>query len=215
LQQPFDSLAESYDKWYDTQRGKQIFETELKCLQKVCPTCEGRWLDIGVGTGRFSSRMEIKEGIDPSPFMLELAASRGITTYLGNAEEFPFDASSFDGILMAFTLCFIKAPEKALSQCHRILKDNGQFLIGLIPAKSPWGKSYQKKKKQGHPIYSHAHFLTIENTIAIAKTSGFKLKKSACTLFCKPDELPQACLNIEPGIFEHAGFSAMLFSKTG
>ncbi len=215
MQQPFDTLAPSYDNWYDTKKGKQIFEAELECLQKVCPTCQGRWLEVGVGTGRFACRMGIKEGIDTSSAMLELAASRGITTYLGSADDLPFEAKSFDGILMAFTLCFIDSPKKALTQCHRILKDNGQLLIGLIPAESPWGKSYQEKKKQGHPIYSHAHFLTIENTIDIGNKSGFKIKKSACTLFCRPDELPQDCINIEPGIFEQVGFAALLFSKNG
>ena len=145
--QPFDSLAQSYDNWYDTRKGKQIFEAELECLQKVCPVCQGRWLEVGVGTGLFASRMGIKEGIDPSFAMLELAASRGIITYQGNAEDLPFEAKSFDGILMAFTLCFIDSPDKALTQYHRILKDNGQLLVGLIPADSPWGKSYQEKKK--------------------------------------------------------------------
>lgn len=209
----FDSIANSYDQWYDTRKGKQIFEAELNCLQKVCPTCQGRWLEVGAGTGRFASRMEIKEGIDPSPAMLEIAASRGVRTYQGSAEDLPFEANSFDGILMAFTLCFIDSPDKALSQCHRILKENGQLLIGLIPADSHWGKSYEEKKKQGHPIYSHAHFLTIENTIAIAENPGFKLHESACTLFCEPDELPQIAPEIESGIFEQAGFSALLFFR--
>jgi ubiquinone/menaquinone biosynthesis C-methylase UbiE len=211
----FDQIANSYDQWYDSSKGKQIFDAELKCLQHICPKCEGRWLEVGVGTGRFANRMEIKEGVDSSTAMLELAALRGITIYQGYAEELAFDSDSFDGILMAFTLCFIDSPKKALSQCRRMLKDNGQLLIGLIPAESPWGKSYQEKKKEGHPIYSHARLLTIENTIAITKTFGFQLEKSACTLFCKPDELSQDWLNIEPGIFEQAGFAALLFSKNG
>lgn len=211
--QPFDSLARPYDSWYDTSKGKQIFEAELECLHKVCPICQGRWLEVGVGTGRFANRMDIKEGIDPSPAMLELAASRGVTTYQGYAEELAFDADSFDGILMAFTLCFINFPEKALNQCHRILKANGELLIGLIPADSAWGKAYQEKKKQGHPIYSHAHFLTIERTIKIAEKSGLEFKESACTLLCMPDELQKASPDIESGTSEQAGFAALLFFK--
>ena len=213
MQQSFDNLAKQYDNWYDTRKGKQIFEAELKCLQKVCPDLQGRWLEVGVGTGRFASRMGIEEGIDPSSVMLELAASRGIRTYLGSVEGLPFEANSFDGILMAFTLCFIDSPDKALTQCHRILKENGQLLVGLIPAESPWGKSYQEKKKQGHPIYSHAQFLTIENTIAITNKSGFELHESACTLFCNPDALPKIFPQIETGTDEQAGFAALLFFK--
>lgn len=208
-----DQIANSYDNWYDTSKGKRIFEAELECLQKVCPACRGRWLEVGVGTGRFASQMGVKEGSDPSSAMLEIAASRGITTYQGIAEELPFEANRFDGILMVFTLCFIDSPKKSLAQCGRILKDNGQLLVGLIPADSPWGKSYQEKKKQGHPIYSHAHFLTIENIIAIANKFGFKLDESACTLFCKSDELPEIPSKIESGISKQAGYAVLLFSK--
>jgi len=151
--------------------------------------------------------------LDPSPAMLELAASRGVTTYRGQAEALPFEANTFDGILMAFALCFIERPEKALSQCHGILKPDGQLLIGLIPADSPWGSAYQEKRNQGHAVYRHARFLTINNTTAIAERSGFKLKASAGTLFCKPNELLQSTLSIEPGIHECAGFAALLFIK--
>ncbi|MBN1804978.1 MAG: class I SAM-dependent methyltransferase [Sedimentisphaerales bacterium] len=210
---PFNLTAKSYDQWYDTFRGRQIFDAELECLQSVSPICEGRWLEVGVGTGRFASRMGIKEGIDSSAAMLELAAWRGITTYSGYAEDLPFEMSSFGGILMTFTLCFIELPEKALNQCQRVLKPDGQLLIGLILADGPWGKAYQEKKNHGHPIYSHARFLTIENTIAIAKKSGFGLQRSACTLFFEPDELPSIPADIEQGISEQAGFAALLFSK--
>ena len=213
MSQPFDTLARSYDNWYNSSKGRQVFEAEVNCLQYVCPKCEGRWLEIGVGTGRFAERMGIKEGIDPSSSMLELAASRGITAYLGYAEDLPFKVSTFDGILMAFTFCFIEFVEKSLSECYRILKPNGQLIIGLIPSDSSWGKSYQQKKSQGHPIYSNARFLTIESTIAISEKSGFRLKESVCTLFCKPDELSRANLNVEAGISEQAGFAALLFSK--
>ena len=210
---PFDAIVKPYDHWYESPKGEQVFAAEFNCLQHVCPECEGRWLEVGAGTGRFAGRMGIKEGIDPSGAMLELAASRGITTYRGRAEALPFEANTFDGILMALTLCFIERPEKALSQCHGILKPNGQLLIGLVPAVSSWGIAYQEKKKRGHPIYSHAHFLTIERTIAIAERSGFKLKASAGTLFCKPNELLQSTLSIERGIYECAGFAALLFIK--
>jgi ubiquinone/menaquinone biosynthesis C-methylase UbiE len=214
LEQPFDSLAGSYDNWYDTGRGRYIFAAESQCLQTICPICAGRWLEVGVGTGRFAVQMGIREGIDPSSAMLESASSRGIRIYQGNAEDLPFEADSFDGILMAFTLCFVESPEAALSECYRVLKGNGRLLIGLIPAEGLWGKTYRQKKKQGHPIYSQARFLTIKKTMQIAKKSGFEIEESACTLFCKPDELPKTFPRIETGIDEQAGFAAMLFAKS-
>ncbi|AQQ71955.1 Demethylmenaquinone methyltransferase [Limihaloglobus sulfuriphilus] len=213
MKQPFDTLANEYDSWYESPRGGNIFEAELKCLRRLCPDCRGRWLEVGVGTGRFASRMGIGEGLDPSPAMLALAAARGIKTYTGSAEELPFEADSFDGILIAFTLCFIAGSQKALAEAARVLKPGGRLLVGLVPAESPWGKHYQQKKENGHPIYSRADFLTVEKTVEMAEKGGFSLQKSASALFCPPRQAELAADDVRPGISKQAGFAAIMFVK--
>jgi SAM-dependent methyltransferase len=74
MMQALDAIAEIYDRWYDSPQGRTIFDAELKCLRLLCPRCLGRWLEVGVGTGRFASTLGISEGTDPSPRMLEIAA---------------------------------------------------------------------------------------------------------------------------------------------
>ena len=107
MTQAFDPIADSYDQWYDAPEGRAVFSAELACLRLLCTPCGGRSLEVGVGTGRFTSALGVAEGVDPSGQMLEIAAGRGIQTYTGTAEDLPFADDTFDGLLLALTLCFV------------------------------------------------------------------------------------------------------------
>ena len=50
----FDHLTDRYDAWFDSAEGKPLFEMETRCLQDLMGDANGRWVEIGVGTGRFS-----------------------------------------------------------------------------------------------------------------------------------------------------------------
>ena len=217
LQKPsrtaFDALADRYDQWYESAEGSVILREELACLRLLCPECQRRWLEVGVGTGRFASEMGIAKGIDPSPKMLEYAAQRSIRTHLGNAENLPFPTGMFDGVLMAFTLCFVQDARQALRESARILRPSGTFLLGVIPADSSWGRLYARKAAEGHPIYSHAIFRTISATVALAEGEGFALRESASTLFWSPGDAPAGEVRIERHADEDAGFAALRFEK--
>ena len=133
---PFDIEANSYDEWFDSPTGRAIFSQELACLRELIGKAEGRWLEVGVGTGRFAQALGIREGIDPSLAALSYASNRGIRTQLGYAENLPYSQNSFDGILMVVTLCFLADPVKAFDQCRRVLKDEGRLIVGLVPTES-------------------------------------------------------------------------------
>lgn len=74
LTQAFDAIADSYDAWYDSLDGRTIFEAELACLRLLVGHCRGRWLEVGVGSGRFASMLGVAAGIDPSARMRETAS---------------------------------------------------------------------------------------------------------------------------------------------
>jgi len=210
----FGPIAEAYDRWYETPEGKDIFNAELKCLRSLRGQGHGQWLEVGVGTGRFARSLGIAKGIDPSPRMLEIAASRGIGTYEGSAENLPFLESSFDGVLMALTLCFVANAEQALKECRRVLRPDGRFLLGTVPADSPWGREYIEKASKNHPVYALAHFRTAAKTVELAQNAGFALILAASTIFWKPGEEPRPQPRVEKGIVSEAGFVGLLFEKS-
>ncbi len=209
----FDTLADRYDAWYDSAEGAAILREELACLKLVCPERPGRWIEVGVGTGRFASTLGIAEGVDPSPKMLKYAARRGIRTHLGTAEDMPLPDGSFDGVLMALTLCFVQDAGRALRECSRILRPGGALLLGVVPADSPWGREYARKAAEGHTVYALAHFHTLGEIMAVAEEAGFALRDAAGALFWKSGEAPPPEPRIERGVVEGAGFAALRYDK--
>lgn len=208
----FDQIADAYDSWYDSPEGCVIFNEELLCLKQLgCDTTK-YWLEAGVGTGRFAKALGIPYGIDLSLEMAVFARRQGIATQVGSVEQLPFPASTFDGILMNLTLCFIARPELALLECVRVIRDKGHLIIGTIPANSPWGKLYIKEKSEGHPIYSHAHFRTIPETIDLVEKAGFRFQKSQSALLWEPDSRPHGYTKMVPGVVLNAGFVGLLFT---
>jgi ubiquinone/menaquinone biosynthesis C-methylase UbiE len=186
----FDVVADEYDAWYDEPDGRAILAAELACLQQTVGACRGRWLEVGVGTGRFAASLGIGEGIDPAANMLQIAARRGVRTYLGTADSLPFPDGSFNGVLLALTLCFVDDPAAALRECHRVISHDGVLLVGIVPADSPWGRLYARKKAEGHRIYTSSKFRSVRETVGLVEAAGFHLRNAASTLLWAPDDPP-------------------------
>jgi ubiquinone/menaquinone biosynthesis C-methylase UbiE len=207
----FDPIADAYDRWYDTPEGNAIFHEEVECLRLVCDNFSGRWLEVGVGTGRFAEALGITHGIELSPQMAVKAAQRAIRVCVGRAEQLPFPEQLFDDVLMALTLCFLENPEKALQECARVLRKNGRLILGTIPADSPWGRSYIRKGAEGHPVYTHARFHPIKETVCLVEKMGFKLRCGCSALFWGPDNPSTRCSSVKTDIVSEAGFIGLWF----
>ncbi len=208
----FDPIAETYDSWYDSLEGQAIFKEEVLCLKQLGSNHSNHRLEVGVGTGRFAKALGITYGMDLSPEMAAIAKRRGIAVQVGSVEQLPYPASAFDGILMALTLCFVVNPAQAFAECARVLGGKGHLIIGTIPADSPWGRFYIKKKSAGHPVYSHAHFRALPETIEVAEKAGFRLQASQSALLWEPDSRPPEHIKIVPGVVSIAGFVGLLFA---
>ena len=209
--EPFNRLAERYDAWFDSPRGRDIFAAEVACLNTLMPSRRDRWLEVGVGSGRFAAALGVTEGVDPSEPMLAIAAARGIRTRKGAGEQLPYHDAQFDGVLMVVTLCFLTDPPAALRECARVLRDDGRLLVGFVPADSPWGQFYLQKGRHGHPFYAPARFYTADQVIRIAVTAGFRLERSASCLFSQPEAPVDG--SHRRGVVAQAGFIALLFVK--
>src|SRR4030042_934182 len=166
----FDSHASEYDAWYDTEAGKAISAMEVECLKPLLHGYGRPYLEVGVGSGRFAQALGIEYGVEPAPALVRMAKARGVKVTEATGEELPFPDEMFGGILMAFTLCFLDKPQKALEEAWRVIEPEGGLVLGLILRDSPWAEFYADKGREGHPIYSKARFLSkeeIENLLHV------------------------------------------------
>lgn len=164
----FEKHFEEYDRWYE--RNRHVYVSEVEAIRKALPK-GGIGIEIGVGTGRFASFLEIPFGIDPSLNMLKLARQRGVIVAAGVGELLPLRAGIFDYALIAITICFVKNPERVILETARILKTGGKIILGIIDRESFLGRKYQTKKSK---FYEVARFFSVGEIVRMLESSGFE-----------------------------------------
>ena len=208
---PFDTLASEYDAWFE-EKGKVIFDMEVKAFQEVLTLLPKPWLEVGVGSGHFAQALGIETGIDPSAKPLEMAKKRGIKVFLARGEEQFFDKGTFGTVFLIVTLCFVDSL-MVLREAHRVLKPEGKVVLGLVLRESLWGRFYQAKKQEGHRFYKHAAFYSYQEVARLLTDSGFIIEKVVSTLFQKPGEVKEM-ENPRSGFSVDAGFTVVMAGKT-
>ncbi|MBS3817743.1 MAG: class I SAM-dependent methyltransferase [Candidatus Thermoplasmatota archaeon] len=176
---PFSEHSERYEGWFEEH--EDVYRSELRALSKKIPQ-EGKGVEIGVGSGRFSEPFPIDVGVDPSPEMLNLAEKKEIDVIRGVGEKLPLDSNSFDFVLIVTTICFFDKPLEALKESERILKENGNILIGFIDKDSPLGRTYQERRKD-NVFYEEATFFSVEEVVTLLKWADFDDFSFVQTLF--------------------------------
>ena len=179
----FDQYWKRYDAWYDEH--KFAYLSEIEAIKKVMSK-KGKGLEIGVGTGRFASALGISDGIEPSTKMAKLAQNRGIKVEIGNGENLPYRDKEFDYILIAITICFVKKPEKVISEANRVLSDKGKIILGIVDKDSFLGKFYQEKKSI---FYQEANFFSVKEIVKLLKDNMFGKFSFYQTIFNLPEKV--------------------------
>lgn len=205
----FDEYAERYDAWYDWPDGRVLLASEVACVRPLLSDYPGPYLEVGVGTGRFAQALGVEYGVDPSTAALQRARRRGIRVALGTGEDLPYSDDAFGGVLMAFTLCFLRDPHTAFAEVARVLAAGGGLVLGLLPKGTPWADSYAQRGADGHRLYGNAHFYTAEEAQDLLERAGFHVASYRSTLFQEPgSELHQEEHPVD-GYAPEAGFIAI------
>lgn len=98
----------------------------------------GDVLDAGSGDGAAASSLapfcRSLTCIDTNPRMIEAARERlqrysHVRTQVADLHDLPFEASSFDAVLMFHTLTYAERPARAVAECARVLRPGGRLVL--------------------------------------------------------------------------------------
>jgi SAM-dependent methyltransferase len=99
-----------------------------------------RLLDVATGpgfvAGAAARRGAEAVGLDFSRAMIAEATRRqpAVAFREGDAEALPFDAASFDAVVMNFGLLHLARPDRALAEAHRVLRAGGRYAFTVWAA---------------------------------------------------------------------------------
>lgn len=188
---------EEYDAWYKTSLGAISDRLEKELVFSLIEIKQGdAVLDVGCGTGNYTIELAKRGadviGIDSSEEMLAWARIKAQKAYIeasfmaADATNLPFPDSFFDTVLSNGLLCFLKEPEKALMEMHRVLKPGGRLVIGVLNRWSPWSFFRRIKALFKETIYNQAHFISPPELEGLIRGAGFDVKETSTCLFFFP-----------------------------
>jgi SAM-dependent methyltransferase len=131
----YDRIGIGYDS---TRRADPYLLSRL--IHHLRPLCDGRYLDVGSGTGNYTIAMNQAgvaiAGIELSLTMLNRARekSSGVTFINASAVAIPFRAASFDGVTCTFVHHHLHDPILAFKEIRRVLKVGARFVILNVTA---------------------------------------------------------------------------------
>ncbi len=195
----FDSLACQYDDWYKAPLGKLVDRIEEKMVYKHLDPVKGRLaLDAGCGTGLYSIRLARKGayviGIDQSEKMLEMALQKStsitpvIQYFQGDLHHLPFQNNIFDLLICITALEFCIDPIKAIREFGRVLKPQGQMVLGVLNRESSWMK-WVLSQSNSSSIYRKANlFIPSELKHLVQKSHLFKSVSLESGIYITPGD---------------------------
>jgi SAM-dependent methyltransferase len=115
---------------YDAVAGPDAREVAFAAVADVAPA---QVLEVGCGWGAFAARVADELGaavtaIDLSPRMVELARERGVHARVGDVQDLPFAASSFDVAVANWMLYHVRDLDRGISELARVLRPGGRLV---------------------------------------------------------------------------------------
>lgn len=116
------------------------------------------------------------------------------------AEKIPADDGSYQFALMVTVDCFLNDVSKAFSEVHRILVNDGVFIIAFLDKVTPLGQLYEKNKYM-HKSYKNANFHSSEKIAELLKNTGFEILKKKQTIYSLENQYQESKDGFGEGVF--------------
>jgi ubiquinone/menaquinone biosynthesis C-methylase UbiE len=163
----FDLLANEYDSWYESAKGRMYDRLEKKAISRcLAPGGKGKkLLEDGCGTGhwsRFFSECGFEvTGVDISERMINIARSKGIPNssfQIANGHSLPFEDNSFDVTAAITTLEIVRDAEAVIREMIRCTrKEAGELLVGTL---NVLACSNRDRKQRPESTYANARLFS-------------------------------------------------------
>lgn len=111
---------------------------------KLARRLSGRTLDIGCGIGDMLSFRPGTVGVDINPRIVAHCRSIGLEAHLMEGDRLPFDADSFDSVLMDTVLEHVAQAQPMPQEAGRVLVPGGRLLVG-VPGQRGWDSDPDRK----------------------------------------------------------------------
>jgi ubiquinone/menaquinone biosynthesis C-methylase UbiE len=192
----FNSVASTYEAWFDSPLGAFVDACELQALASlICDVNADSIIEIGAGTGhvaRFLSQYAREvTAIEPSAAMRAEGIQRtsGIPIHWidARAEHLPYPDAHFDGAVLFATLEFVDRPAQALHEALRVVRPAGWVIVGFLHALSAWTALYRYKADRGVMPWTAARFYTRTD---IEQWMGFPAEQFKTAVYLAPQAIP-------------------------
>lgn len=182
-------FADSFDADQEYVVGKDLLDEIDRQLDRLPDL--GDVVELGCGSGRFTGTIASKAGsvvaTDLSDSLLDAAKRRlgdrpGITFRKEDCIATSFPSDSFDTVFMANLLHIIESPDRALEECHRILRRGGTLVIVSFTGHGTrlWERMKMVARflrRWGKPP-PHVHWFSPEGVGSMLEEAGFAVEAS-------------------------------------
>jgi len=204
MQEKYDIIGTDYNL---TRKADKYLTKRI--LENLVPVKGGTYLDIGCGTGNYTSEFHQLGfdfiGIDPSDQMLKSARLKNeeMDWRAGHAENTSLHNESVDGIVASLTMHHWQNVKQSFREMYRILKGNGNMVIFTSTPKQMkgyWLNHYFPKMMAASAMQMPSLKLVKEAMkeagLVLTKTESYSIKPDLQDLFLfSGKHLPELYLN--------------------
>ncbi len=205
-----------YARWRSSFLGKTTDRFEQEAIFVASGQVAGRFvLDAGCGDGAFSLQLAARGArviaVDTSEAMLEAARRRvlpedtSIEFLRASVEALPFEAESFDAVLMVTVLCTVNDPSRAVREARRVLKHGGRLVVGELGKYSLWALQRRLSRLLGNSFWSRTRFWTTRELLDMISQQGLEPKSARGCVYYPPFGCAAHVLRPAEGLLSHMG----------
>ena len=148
----FDQYAYKYDTWF--LKNRNVLNSEVSLVAHFLKNA-GNIISVGCGSGLFEMllkkkfKITIKQGIEPSEGMAEIARKRGMNVEISTAVDAYFEKDKYDTILFNGTTGYINDLQEAFDKSYGALHTGGKIVVIDVPKESSYALLYNLAKTMG------------------------------------------------------------------